>query len=138
MFQFIFWVIVPFFENWSWAGAEFLGVSLVVTFVISRIFTWSLTKRLADRFSLILISNGLSLIICATVYGVLLHFSDLISPSISDLSSPTIDFLPFRYMPDFLRPMIDLLLPQGFCLLFDVISETRRLSAINRRALKLS
>jgi hypothetical protein len=98
------------FGNWSWAGAEFLGIALVATFVVSRFFWW-LTKGPSDRFSRILISNGLSLVICAAAYGVFQRSS-----------------YDFHYMHDLLAPLIAFLLPQGFCLLFDVISETRWLS----------
>jgi hypothetical protein len=60
------------FGNWSWAGAEFLAVTLVITFVLSRIFLWLFLWRMkviSDRFAGILLSNGLSLVLCALVYA---------------------------------------------------------------------
>ena len=40
----------PLFASFSWAGAEFLAVSLVVTFVVSRLLLW-LAKGVSDRFA---------------------------------------------------------------------------------------
>jgi hypothetical protein len=99
-------------SNWTWAGAEFLAVSLVVTFVVSRILLL-LTKPLSDRFARILIANGLSLVLCGIVYGRL-PFS-------------TYDF---HYFPDVMSAIVDFCLSQGVWFLFDIILEIRRLSKV--------
>jgi hypothetical protein len=57
-------------SNWTWAGAEFLAVTLVITFVVSRILLL-LIKGLSDNFARILIAIGLSLVLCGIVYGKL-------------------------------------------------------------------
>jgi hypothetical protein len=93
-----------------WAGAEFLAVSLVMTFVVSRVLLW-LTKGLRDGFARIVIANGLSLVICGIVYGKLI--------------AGTYDF---HYFPDVMSAVTDFCLPQAVWLLLDVILETRRLS----------
>jgi len=101
-------------ENWTWASAEFLAVSLVMTFVVSRVLLW-LTKGLRDGFARILIANGLSLVICGIVYGKLI--------------AGTYDF---QYFPDVMSAVTDFFLPQGVWLLLDVILETRQLSRANK------
>jgi hypothetical protein len=90
-------------SNWTWAGAEFLAVTLVITFVVSRILLL-LTKGLSDNFARILIANGLSLLLCGIVYGKLpIHF------------------------PDVMSAIADFCLPQSVWLWLDLILEIRRL-----------
>jgi hypothetical protein len=96
--------------NWTWAGAEFLAVTLVVTFVVSRILLL-LTKGLSDRFARNLIANGLSLVLCGIVYG--------------RLPTSTYDF---HYFPDVMSAIADFCLPQGVWFLVDTLLEIRRLS----------
>jgi len=106
--------------NWTWAGAEFLAVSLVVTFVVSRILLL-MTKGLSDRFARILIANGLSLVLCGIVYGRL-PFS-------------TYDL---HYFPDVMNAITDFCLPQGVWFLFDAILEIRRLSRAEMKSGEVS
>jgi hypothetical protein len=98
------------FASFSWAGAEFLAVSLVVTFVVSRLLLW-LAKGVSDRFARNLIANGLSLVLCAIVYERL-----------------PITAYDFHYFPDAMSAVTDFCLPQGIWLLFDNLLEARRLS----------
>ena len=95
-------------SNWTWAGAEFLAVTLVITFVVSRILLL-LTKRLSDNFLRILIANGLSLLLCGIVYG--------------KLPSTGYDF---HYFPDVMSAIADFCLPQGVWFLVDTILEIKR------------
>jgi asparagine N-glycosylation enzyme membrane subunit Stt3 len=94
--------------NWTWAGAEFLAVTLVITFVVSRILLL-LTKRLSDNYARILIANGLSLVLCGIVYGKL-------PGSVYD----------FHYFPDVMSAILDFSVPQGVWFLVDTILEIRR------------
>jgi len=103
-------------SNWTWAGAEFLAVTLVVTFVVSRILLL-LTKGLSDRFARILIANGLSLVLCGVVYG--------------RLPNSTYDF---HYFPDVMSAIADFCLPQGIWFLLDMILEIRRLSKAEQKS----
>jgi hypothetical protein len=96
-------------SNWTWAGAEFLAVTLVITFVVSRILLL-LTKGLSDNFARILIANGLSLLLCGIVYGKL-------PMSAYDL----------RHFPDVMSAIADFCLPQSVWLWLDLILEIRRL-----------
>jgi hypothetical protein len=103
-------------ENWTWVGAEFVAVTLVVTFVVSRILLW-LAKALSDGFTRILIANGLSLVLCGIVYG--------------RLPVSTYDF---HYFPDLMSAVGDFCLAQGVWLLLDTILETRRLSGAEMKS----
>jgi hypothetical protein len=96
-------------SNWTWAGAEFLAVTLVITFVVSRILLL-LTKGLSDNFARILIANGLSLLLCGIVYGKL-----------------PMSAYDFRHFPDVMSAIADFCLPQSVWLWLDLILEIRRL-----------
>ena len=109
----------PLVANWSWPGAEFLAWSLVVTFLVSRLFLW-LLKRLSDRFARALIANGLSLVLCGIVYGL----------------QPSSGYN-FHYFPDVMAAISDFCLPQGVWILLDIILETRRLARAEHRSTPL-
>jgi hypothetical protein len=48
----------PLFAKSSWAGAKFLAVSLIVTFMVSRILLLLLAKVVSDRFARNLIAKS--------------------------------------------------------------------------------
>jgi hypothetical protein len=94
----------------TWAGVEFLALTLVITFVVSRILLF-LTRGLSDNFARILIANGLSLLLCGIVYGKL-----------------PMSGYDFRHFPDVMNAIADFCLAQGVWLWVDLILEIRRLS----------
>lgn len=105
--------------NWTLAGAEFLAIWLVATFVVSRVLLL-LIRGLGDGFARILIADGLSLLICGFVYGRFI--------------ATTYDF---HYFPDVMSAVTDLFLPQGVWFLLDTILEIRRLARAEMKGAKL-